>query len=349
MTPRERVVAALNREKPDRIPKALGFFAQTLPAIGNTTPEDHFHLDVGFVEFNPPSDQDRFLAYLDRLPADIHVGNLTQLQTYHEWDYHPEHQGQGPLESIQSIEELADHIFPGLTHPSRYRGLTREVARWHRKGLAVAGAPPHLGGQLFETACRLRGFNTFLRDMLVNRKLAHYLLDQLTAIMIHNTLILARAGIDILLLDDDVASPVQLMISPDMWREYYKPRLADAIRIAREEAPELLVFYHCDGNFTRLIPDLVEIGVNVINPVQPDCMDAAAIKQEFGDRLSLWGTVGTATLWDYGTPRQIRAEVRRRIDSLGPAGLLLAPAYDIDFTPVENLLAFAEAVEEGYP
>jgi len=229
------------------------------------------------------------------------------------------------------------------------QGAYRRGGQMAPQGPGRGRCPPHLGGQLFETACRLRGFNNFLRDMLVNQKLAHYLLDQLTAIMIHNSLILARSGIDILLLDDDVASPGQLMISPDMWREYYKPRLADAIRIAREEAPELLVFYHCDGNFTRLLPDLVEIGVNVINPVQPDCMDAAAIKQEFGDRLSLWGTVGTATLWDYGKPRQIQAEVRRRIDTLGPAGLLLAPAYDIDFTPVENLRAFADAVEEGYP
>ncbi len=75
---------------------------------------------------------------------------------------------------------------------------------------------------------------------------------------------------------------------------------------------------------------LVDIGINVINPVQPDCMDAAAIKREFGDKLALWGTVGTARLWDWGTPDQIRAEVQRRIRELGPQGLLLAPAYDID-------------------
>jgi uroporphyrinogen decarboxylase len=348
LTPRERVIAALRCEKPDRIPRALGFFPQSLPAIGSTAPEDYFHLDVGFVEFNPPAGQDRFLRYLDRLPADIHLGNTAQLQTYHEWDYHPERNGHSPLGSIRSIEELAAHVFPDLTHPSRYRGLSGQVARWHHKGLAVAGSPPHLGGELFETACRLRGFNNFLIDMLVNRQLAHYLLDQLTAIMIHNSLILAKAGVDILLLDDDVAMPTQLMISPAMWREFFKPRLTDAINIAREEAPELLVFYHSDGNFTQLIPELVDIGINVINPVQPDCMDAAAIKQEFGNRLALWGTVGTAPLWQYGTPAQIRTEVKQRIDTLGPEGLLLAPAYDIDFAPLENLSAFAEAVQDCF-
>ena len=109
-------------------------------------------------------------------------------------------------------------------------------------------------------------------------------------------------------------------------------------------APDLLVFYHSDGNFTRLIPDLVEIGINVINPVQPDCMDGPAIKREFGDRLALWGTVGSAWLWDRGTPEQVRREVQQRIESLGPEGLLLSPAYDIDFTPFENVVAFVDAV-----
>ena len=164
--------------------------------------------------------------------------------------------------------------------------------------------------------------------------------------MIEKALILARAGVDILLLDDDVAMPNRLMIGPNTWREYFKPRLAKVINLAREESPHLLVFYHCDGNFTRLIPDLVDIGINVINPVQPDCMDAIAIKREIGDKLAMWGTVGTARLWDWGTPDQMRAEVQRRIRELGPQGLLLAPAYDIDYGPFVNIVAFVEAVEE---
>ena len=92
--------------------------------------------------------------------------------------------------------------------------------------------------------------------------------------------------------------------------------------------------------------NLVDIGVNVINPVQPDCMDAAAIKRKFGDKLALWGTVGTSRLWHWGTPAQVRTEVQRRIQELGPEGLLLAPAYDIDYAPFENIVAFVEAVEE---
>jgi uroporphyrinogen decarboxylase len=148
------------------------------------------------------------------------------------------------------------------------------------------------------------------------------------------------------LLDDDVAMPTDMLISPRLWRELFKPRMAEVIRLARAASPDLIVFYHSDGNFTRIVPDLVEIGVDVINPIQPDCMDAVAIRRQFGDRLALWGAVGTAWLWDRGSPAMIRREVRRCIEALGPQGLLLCPAYDVDFTPLENLRAFSEAVEE---
>ena len=250
-----------------------------------------------------------------------------------------------PAQQNPLVKDLGKFVLPDPSHPARHAGLTKQIKGWHARGLAVAGSPPHLGGQLFETAWRLRGFENFMVDMIQRSALANYLLDQLTTMLIENALILARAGVDILLLDDDVAMPNRLMVGPATWREYFKPRLARAIKIAREESPELLVFYHSDGNFTELIPDLVDIGINVINPVQPDCMDAAAIKREFGDRLAMWGTVGDARLWDWGTPEQVRAEVRRCIETLGPEGLVLAPAYDIDFSPFENIVAFIDATE----
>ena len=351
MNSRERVRCSLSCGIPDRIPVALAFWEEALPAIppasiGGAIAR-HFELDVRFAEFKPPAGQEGFLEYLRGLPRDVHVGNLGQLKTYHEWGYHPEAApAGGPLNAAQTVDDLERFVFPDLRDPSRYAGLAAQVGDWHAQGLAVAGSPPHLGGELFEMAYRLRGFHDFLSDLKVRKPLAHYLLDQLTALTVHSALVLAEAGIDVLLLDDDVAMPTDLIISPATWREFFKPRLAGIIRLAREVAPELLVFYHSDGNFTRLIPDLVEIGVNVINPVQPDCMDGQKIKQEFGDRLALWGTVGSAWLWDRGTPEQVRAEVRRRSQTLGPGGLLLAPAYDVDFAPARNLVAFLEAVEE---
>jgi uroporphyrinogen decarboxylase len=331
---------------PDRIPKALGFFDQALAPIAPQTPEEYFKLDIGYVEFSPPQNQNSFRRYLDNLPQDIHIGSTAQLRTYHEWQYRPEKGPARPLSSIRSIRDLADYVLPDLSNPSRHAGLAQKVQKLHKQGVAVAGAPPHLGGELFETAWRLRGFENFMIDLIQRKELVGYLLDQLTSMLIENVVILSRSGIDILLLDDDVAMPTGLMISPEIWREHFKGRMAKVIESARGESPEILVFYHSDGDFTRLIPDLVDIGINVINPVQPDCMDGEVIMREFGNRLAIWGAVGSAALWDRGTPEQMRSEVKRCIDTMGPGGLLLAPAYDIDFAPFENIVAFVEAVDE---
>ncbi len=346
MNSRERVRRALTHQHPDRIPITLAFWEESLAAIAPQTPSDYFGLDVRFVQFKPPPEQDGFLRYLRGLPQDIHVGDLAQLETYHEWDYHPERGPDGPLSGIHTAEELARFVFPDLTQPSRYADLAEQVQLYHARGLAVAGSPPHLGGELFESGYRLRGFQNFMADLAHHKPLAHYLLDQLTALLIHNAVILARAGVDILLLDDDVAMPTGLIIGPDTWHEFFKPRLADVIRLAGEVNPDLLFFYHSDGDFTALVGDLIEIGIHVINPLQPDCMDAMSIQRRFGDRLALWGTVGSADLWDYGRPDDIRAEVRQRIETLGPEGLLLSPAYDLDFAPFENVVAFVEAARE---
>lgn len=341
MDSRQRVRLALTGKAPDRIPFALGFYPQSLPGIPDA--DHHFGTDIRYAQFHPPEGQDEFLRYLRRLPEHVHVGNRSQLRTYHEWDYHPEQAGSARLSGFGSVAELAAAALPDLTHPSRYAGLAAQVQRWHDQGLAVAGSPPHLGGELFETAWRLRGFEQFMFDLLEGKDIASYLLDQLTAMNVHSALVLAQAGVDVLVLDDDVAMPTGLLISPDLWREFFRPRLAAIITAARAAAPDLLVLYHSDGDFTRLIPDLLELGVNAINPIQPDCMDAAAIRAEFGPRLALWGTVGTASQWDYGTPARISTEVHHRAATLGPAGLLLAPAYDVDFSPLPNLHAFIQA------
>ncbi len=346
MNSRQRVRRALMCQRPDRVPIALAFWEESLAAIAPQTPGDYFGLDVRFVQFKPPAGQDGFLSYLRGLPQDVHVGDLAQLETYHEWDYHPERGPDGPLSGIHTAEELGRFVFPDLAHPSRYAGLAEQVHSYHERGLAVAGSPPHLGGELFESGYRLRGFQNFMADLLHRKSFTHYLLDQLTALLIHNALILANAGIDILLLDDDVAMPTGLIIGLDTWREFFRPRLADVIRLAREANPDLLFFYHSDGDFSALVGDLVEIGIHVINPLQPDCMDAVSIKRRFGDRLALWGSVGSADLWHHGRPADIQAEVKRRIETLGPEGLLLCPAYDLDFAPFENIVAFVEAARK---
>ena len=121
--------------------------------------------------------------------------------------------------------------------------------------------------------------------------------------------------------------------------------MAGIIQAARAIQPGLRVLYHSDGYFEPIVGDLIEIGVNAINPLQPDRMDAVQIRRQFGPRLALWGTVGRQTTFSFATPDEIRREVRERIETLGRAGLILCPAYDIDEPdiPWANITAFVEA------
>jgi uroporphyrinogen decarboxylase len=214
--------------------------------------------------------------------------------------------------------------------------------------LAAGGNLPHLGGELFEAAWRLRGLESFLIDLVRRPDWADFLLDRLAELGRRNAETLARAGIDLLALDDDVGMPGTMMISPATWRRFFKPRLAGIIETGRAVKPDLRVLYHSDGYFEPIIDDLIEIGVDAINPIQPDHMNAVGIRARFGTRVALWGTVGRQTTFSFATPEAIRAEVRERVESLGRAGLVLCPAYDIDEPdiPWANVAAFLDAAEE---
>jgi uroporphyrinogen decarboxylase len=330
------------------------FYPITFPELAGQAPGDYFQTEIRFVELSGPVDQAAFLRYLERLPADVRIGDIPTLRTYYAWNYHPEVEGTHPLGDVTTVAELAERLATSPLPIARWPpdpDLTRvaaEVAAYHARDLAVMAAPPHLGGELFETAWRLRGFQQFLIDLVRRPALVDYLLDQLTAMTIETSLVLTRAGIDILALDDDIGARTHMLISPAQWRRYFKPRMAAIILACRAVNPDLKIFYHSDGTIEPIIPDLIEIGVDVLNPVQPDAMDPARLKAKYGDRLAFWGTVGTPTLWAWGTPADIRAEVRERIATVGRGGgLIISPAYDLEpEVPWENILAFFEAVDE---
>jgi uroporphyrinogen decarboxylase len=345
-TPRERLLTALDGGEPDRIPRALSFYEVEIEAITPPGVRLDGMVDVGFVRF-PVSPEERELERR-ALPyaGDTRLGHPAQVRRYARWRYHPEAgDRRNPLARARSLDDLKRFPFPDLSAPYVASGLARPVEALHARGLAAGGNLPHLGGELFEAAWRLRGLESFLIDLVERPDWAHFLLDRLAALGRRNAETLARAGIDVLALDDDVGMPGRMMISPRTWREFFRPRLADIIRAARATKPDLRVLYHSDGHIEPILDDLVEIGVNAVNPVQPEHMDAVRIRRRFGPRLALWGTVGRQTTFAFATPDEIREEVRERIATLGRAGLVLCPAYDIDEpdVPWANVAAFLEA------
>ena len=348
MNARQRLLTALDGGEPDRVPCALGFYHVDLESLvppGQYRPD---LVDVNFVEF-PLSPEEKKLRRLARpFAPDTRLGTPAQVTTYTRWDYRPLTPDQrNPLARARSLDDLRDFPFPDVSRPYHVEALGGQVRDLHARGLAAGGNLPHLGGELFEAAWRLRGLENFLIDLLERPTWAHFLLDRLADLARRNAETLARAGVDVLALDDDVGMPGTMIISPAHWREFFKPRLTMIIQAARAIKPDLRVLYHSDGYFEPIVGDLMEIGVNAINPLQPDHTDAARIRQRFGPQLALWGTVGHHTTFSFAKPDAIRREVKHRIETLGRAGLILCPAYDIDEPdiPWENIAAFLEAVE----
>ncbi len=350
MNPRQRIQAVLRHEQPDRVPKMVNFYSTEFARSPGVTGEELFDTEIRFVSAQESVEQTRFLRYLSSLPQDVYVGSTPILKTYHDWGYHPEIERDARLSDAQTVAAIAAAPLPDFMQQVNPGRLKKEVDALHARGYAVMASPPHLGGELFETAWRLRGFEQFLIDLGRNPPLVDYLLEQLTAMHLAMTQVLARSGIDILALDDDVGEPTRMIMSPAMWRRYFKPRFATIISAARAASPDIAIFWHSDGYIEPIIPDLIEIGVNILNPVQPNVMDPARLKRQYGDRLVFFGTVGTPSLWSWGTPADIRAEVRERIETVGRGGgLIISPAYDLepeDGIPWENVTAFFEAVEE---
>ena len=200
---------------------------------------------------------------------------------------------------------------------------------------------------LFEVAWGVRGYESFLTDLIDQKDMAAALLDRITDMRRQMARIFARAGVDVLRLGDDVGTERGMMIGRATWAEWLKPRLASVIRAARDINPDILVFYHSDGDCREVIPELIEIGIDILNPVQPECMDPAEIKRLYGDRLAFWGTIGTQTTMPFGTPDDVRREVLTRIETVGRGGgLLLGPSHLLqDDVPWDNVLAFFDAVD----
>ena len=349
MNARERLLTALDGGEPDRVPCALGFYHQDLESL---VPPDQYRpdlVDVGCVQF-PLSAEEKELARLARpFSPDTRLGTPAQVTTYTRWDYRPETPDRrNPLARARTLDDVRNFPFPDIGAPYRVETLARQVRDLHTRGLAAGGNLPHLGGELFEAAWRLRGLENFLIDLVKRPAWAHFLLDRLADLARRNAETLARAGVDVLALDDDVGMPGTMFISPAIWRRFFKPRMAMIIQAAQAIKPDLRVLYHSDGYFEPIVGDLMEIGVNAINPLQPDHMDAARIRRRFGPRLALWGAVGHHTTFSFAKPDAIRSEVKHRIETLGRAGLILCPAYDVDEPdiPWDNIAAFLEAVRE---
>ncbi|MFO7635123.1 MAG: uroporphyrinogen decarboxylase family protein, partial [Caldilinea sp.] len=205
---------------------------------------------------------------------------------------------------------------------------------------------------MFETAWALRGYEQMLADFLLDPELAERLLDIPYRYHLTAAKKLTEMGVDMIWIGDDVGAQRSMLMSPATWRRFFKPRVANFIAELKAINPQVKVAYHSDGVIDPIIPDLIEIGLDVLNPIQPACMDPAQLKRQYGSNLCFWGSMDVQHTLPFGTPADVRAEVLNRLETIGKnGGLILGPTHHVQIdTPLENFWAMIDTITQTpYP
>ena len=186
----------------------------------------------------------------------------------------------------------------------------------------------------------MRGMDNLPADYLINRDFLDALYDRLYAFYGEICKRLARAGVDQISYTGDIAMQDRIIMGADTWRAVDKPRVAKLIADCRAIKPDVKFFIHSDGNVTDLMDDLVDVGFDIINPIQPECMDPVAVKKRWGGRITLHGGISPQKTLPFGSTADVREEVERLIRKCGyNGGLVVFPSNVIQpDTPVENII-----------
>ena len=366
MNSKERALAALSGRVPDRVPVWVTVVADLAARLAEVTgiPDDpldayltnrisHAALltalgnDVVGIGSTAPPDhptRERHDGYLED------EWGLIYRRVPHRFGTYLEVVGR-PLEGITSARELAGHRLPDPAAPGRF-DVARERAARYGQTHALLGI---VECTVFEMAWNLVGLEQFLVDMALGRDYVGPLLDEVADYSIGVGLALADLGAVAILTGDDVGMEIGPMISPRMWRRWLKPRLRRVLEAYRASRPGMVLAYHTCGSVLPFVDELIEVGVQVLNPIQVTArgMDAGLLKRAYGKRLAFCGGVDQRQVLPHGTPADVEQEVRRRIGELGSGGgYLLAPTHDVQAdTPVENVLAVFESARRwgAYP
>ncbi len=254
-----------------------------------------------------------------------------------------------PLKDAASLEDLENYRIPDPRDPGRVRGLAERARIARENGFAVTLDP--LAGGILEMAASMRGHSNFYMDMAINPELAERILDAVTDFFVafyDEALNAAGEWIDIVFFGDDYGMQNGMTISPALWKKMIKPRLARLVQKIKSY-PNLRYQHHSCGAIATIIPDLVEIGVDILNPLQPSAkgMDLAQIKRQYGSELVLHGAVDQQNTLPHGTPQDVLQEVQTRVCELAPGGgyiVAVSPNIQADVPP-ENILALFQNVQ----
>lgn len=357
MKPRTRVLTALAHREPDRVPLGGAFKPEVLPryveyfglpASSTVDTEqvdrvrERFGIDTRTIDMDPPTG---FQARgTQRKPNSRDYGwylvDIDEFGIGREWSSTGVHWHFTchPLQHV-ALDEFA---FPDIDAPGRWERARRDVRRYRGDYLVWGGA----GVGLYEQAWYLRGFRRFIRDLYTNPSYVDRLLDRLLAWKIERGKRCIELGAEVATFGDDLGNNLGLTITPAQFRRFFKPRYKKMFDAFRKQGAAYIDF-HSDGKIDAIIPDLLEVGVDIINPVQPDCMDLPELKRRYGAQLCFHGCISVQETMPFGTRDDVETEVITRIRTMGPGGgLILSPRLVQVDVPVANLVAFYDAAKK---
>ena len=382
LTPRQRVLMTLNHEEPDRVPIIIGTsntttlkiqaYRRLKTLLGIQTPDSYIYdwpelgsaaLDEAVLERLHADAR----GVLDRFPAHVYARNQSRrphAPFTDDWgsgqtEIEPGHwyPGVHPLPEASTLDDIERYSWPDMDDPSRVAHVRQQARRLAEEDRYAIIATPWLLFPL-ERAFAMQGMDKFLLNLALQPDFAEALLRKIAGLcqqLMGKFLHELGENVDIIKIGDDLGTQDRLLISPRMYRQMLKPIHADYISFIKERT-RAKVFFHTDGDVFDLLDDFVEIGVDILNPIQTSAgrmANLAELKRRYGRNLVFCGAVDTQRILPFSSPEQVRQEVRRVIDLLGPGGgYLLTSVHTImDEVPPENILAMVDAaVEYGrYP
>ena len=355
---RERVATALSHETPDRCPWQASFtpeFAERLRA--------DLRFDVAAGAHNPHGSGNPYDLEI-ALDQDLLITSVGWANSYYgEGDEYVDEWGVSWVSVPYTTPHGVGHYTEPCGHPladadavARYRSPDPgrpELYTDAERLIAEHGAEYWIVGStvttIFETAWALRGLEQLLTDFIEDPDLADAILEIPYRYHLAAAETLVRMGVDMIWLGDDVGQQQGMLISPRHWERFLKPRMAHIVERVKAINPDVKVAYHTDGCVYAVIPGLIEIGIDVLNPIQPAAMDPVRVKREYGKGLCFWGSMDEQHTLPFASPDEVRKEVLARITTLGAdGGLILAPTHHVQLdTPLGNFWAMVRTVTGG--
>ena len=328
MTSRERVLKSIRHEKPEIMPYQLDLTDEVNERLIKYFKDENFFEKTGshlaqernesFTVLSPSRFKDMFGVIWSRdQEGDFGI----------VYDY------------ILKDAEIGDYVFP-VPDERLIREKCERLQKQKDKFRMYI-----IGFSLFERAWTLRSMSEILIDFLINKDFANELLDKIVQYNLAVVDIVAQYDIDCIFYGDDWGQQKGLIMGPELWREFIKPRLKKMYDRAKEHG--MYVAQHSCGDISEVFPDLIELGLDIYNTFQPEIYDVVEMKRLYGDKITFYGGISTQRLLPNASPGEVKSEMRRLMDLLGKdGGYIVAPTHAMpNDIPTENIIAFLEVVQ----